>query len=155
MDRAVAQLEKAVQLHSTQAEARYQLGRAYLRAGRNTDAQREFALARELRGQDQQAIQQLTQCEAYLKQNRTEEALALARELAQSQDPEVLLSLGMLLGRNRLHREALPPLERAARLRPSFFEAYLNMGLSLVASREYDRAGRDVERGGSAEPGVL
>ncbi|MCI0625004.1 MAG: tetratricopeptide repeat protein [Acidobacteria bacterium] len=140
VDKAIVHLEKAVEFFPEKPEARFNLGRAYALAGRKLDAEREFDIVRHLRAQQQKAIRDFTQCESFLKQNKIEEALAFARELMHSQDPDLLLNLGMLLGRNRLHREALQPLERAVSLRTSFFEAHYNIGLSLASSKDLTRA---------------
>jgi tetratricopeptide (TPR) repeat protein len=152
LEQAIAYLQKAVELHPDQSDARYQLGRAYALAGRKSDAQREFELARDLKDQDQQMIRELTQCEGYLKQKKTEEALAIARRLGQSQDADLLLSLGMVLGRYGLHHEALAPLHRAASLRPSFFEAHFNIGVSLVASQDFAGAAESLEKAVKLNP---
>src|SRR3954454_1074029 len=71
---AIQNFETAVRMHPDRGEAHYRLGRAYLRAGRTADAQQQFALTKELKSEDQQAIQQLLNCERMLAAGRTEEA---------------------------------------------------------------------------------
>jgi len=137
---AIEYLEKGVQLHPDRGDAHYLLARAYLRAGRNHDARQQFALTNRLKAEDRQAIRDLLECEDYLKQNRAEEALRVARNLAQSSDADVLLALGKTLGQYRQHQDALKVLERAASLQSSFFEAHFNMGLTLAALKDIPRA---------------
>lgn len=140
VDRAIEYLEKGVQVHPDRGDSHYLLARAYLRAGRNKDAEQQFALTTKFKTADRQAMEDLLQCEEYLKRNRPDEALGVSRKLAASADPDVLLALGKMLGQYRLHSDALKVLERAASLQPSFFEAYFNMGVSLVALKEIPRA---------------
>jgi tetratricopeptide (TPR) repeat protein len=137
---AIEMLEKAVRRNPEQGEAHYKLARAYQRAGRNEEAQHEFNRSRELKWQDQEITQLLLQCEEYLKQKKTNEALATVNELVRLQDAQLLSSVGTLLGKYGLQREALEVLEQAIRLEPSLFEAYYNQGATLVAVKEYSRA---------------
>jgi superkiller protein 3 len=137
---AIEYLEKGVHLHPDRGDAHYLLARAYLRAGRNADARQQFALTTRLKAEDREAIRELLECEQYLKQDRVEEALRVARNLAQSSDPDVLLALGRTLGQYRQHPDALKVLERAVSLQSSFFEAQFNMGLTLAALKDVSRA---------------
>ena len=152
LDLAIAHLQKAVKLTPDKSDTRISLGRAYALAGRKSDAQRELGLASALKEREQTAIREFARCETLLKQEKPDEAVAVARELAQSQDPDLLLNLGVLLGRYRLYREALPPLERAASLRPQFFEAYYNIGLSLSSSRDFVRASEALQEAVRLKP---
>jgi Flp pilus assembly protein TadD len=58
---AVAPLERAVKLAPHEAVAHYQLSFAYLRSGREADAQRELALYREAHEQQHQIAQTIRQ----------------------------------------------------------------------------------------------
>jgi Flp pilus assembly protein TadD len=136
LEAAIARLERAVAAAPGLQEARNSLARAYGLAGRPADARREIARARELSARVQQSIRDLGELESLLKSNKAEQAAAIARELARSDDPDLLVNVGMLLGRHGLHREALVPLERAARLRPTLFEAHYNIGLSYASAGE-------------------
>ncbi|MEW5976642.1 MAG: tetratricopeptide repeat protein [Acidobacteriota bacterium] len=149
---AIAVLEKEVRRAPDQGEAHYKLGRAYQRAGRREEAQRELSLARELKWQDQEIVQRLLQSEEHLKQGRTAEASAVATEVAHLQDAELLSSLGQLFGRYGLHREALNFLQQAAVLEPSRFEAHYNQGVSLVAIKEYARAAEVLQEAVKLKP---
>jgi tetratricopeptide (TPR) repeat protein len=140
VERAIEYLEKSVQLHPDRGDAHYLLARAYLRTGRNADARQQFALTTRLKAEDRQAIRDLLECEEYLKQNRVDDALRMARNLAQSRDADVLLALGRTLGQYRQHQDALKVLERAASLQSSFFEAQFNLGLTLAALKDIPRA---------------
>jgi tetratricopeptide (TPR) repeat protein len=133
--RAIDHYERAVKLHPERGDAHYQLARAYQRAGREADARRELETTRKLKGEHQEQIRDLVQCERLLNQNQHAEALALARKLADVRDPDLLISVGSLIGRYGHHRKAFEYLEQAAWLAPSF-EAHFNLAVTLVALKD-------------------
>jgi tetratricopeptide (TPR) repeat protein len=133
--RAINNYERAVKLHPARGDAHYQLARAYQRAGREADARRELETTRDLKGGHQEQIRDLMQCERLLNQNEHAEALALARKLAEVRDPDLLISVGSLIGRYGHHRKAFEYLEQAAWLAPSF-EAHFNLAVTLVALKD-------------------
>jgi tetratricopeptide (TPR) repeat protein len=133
--RAINNYERAVKLHPARGDAHYQLARAYQRAGREADARRELETTRKLKGEHQEQIRDLMQCERLLNQNQHAEALALARKLAEVRDPDLLISVGSLIGRYGHHRKAFEYLEQAAWLAPSF-EAHFNLAVTLVALKD-------------------
>lgn len=137
--RAIQNYERAVKLHPKRGDAHYQLARAYQQAGREAEARREFETTRKLKGEHQEQIRDLMQCERFLNQNRHPEALTLARKLAEVQDPDLLISVGSLIGRYGHYRQALEYLEQAAWLAPSF-EAHFNMAVTLAALKDLPRA---------------
>ena len=137
--RAIAHYEKAVKLHPEWGDAHYQLARAYLRARREAAAQRELDTTRRLKGEHQEQIRDLMQCERLLSQNQHAEALAIARKLADVRDPDLLISVGSLIGRYGHQREASEYLEQAAWLAPSF-EAYFNLAVTMVALKDLPHA---------------
>jgi tetratricopeptide (TPR) repeat protein len=137
--RSIVNYETAVKLHPERGEAHYQLARAYLRARREADAEREFEMTRRLKGEHQEQIRELIECERLLAQKQHPEALALARKLSQVRDPDLLISVGTLLGRYEHHREAFHYLEEAAWLAPSY-EAHFNLAVTLVALKDLPRA---------------
>ena len=153
LDAAIACLERAVRAAPGLQQARNSLVRAYGLAGRGDDARRELDRARELSARAQQSIRDLGQLENLLKANKPEQGAAIARDLARSDDPDLLVNVGMLLGRHGLHREALPPLERAARIRPTLFEAHYNIGLSYVSAGEPATAAAALRRAVELNPG--
>jgi tetratricopeptide (TPR) repeat protein len=137
--RSIDNYETAVKLHPERGEAHYQLARTYLRARREADAEREFETTRRLKGEHQEQIRELIECERLLAQKQHAQALALARKLSQVRDPDLLISVGTLLGRYEHHREAFDYLEEAAWLAPSY-EAHFNLAVTLVALKDLPRA---------------
>jgi tetratricopeptide (TPR) repeat protein len=137
--RAIDHYEIAVKLHPERGDAHYQLARAYLRSARQAEAQREFETTRKLKGEHQDQIRDLMECERLLVQKQDAEALALARTLSRVRDPDLLISAGTLIGRYGHHREASEYLEEAAWLAPSY-EAYFNLAITLIALNDLPRA---------------
>ncbi len=139
LPRAIDHYEMAVKVHPERGDAHYQLARAYQRAGREGEAEREFETTRKLKGEHQDQIRDLMECERLLGQKQHAGALALARKLAQVRDPDLLISVGTLIGRHGHHREAIEYLEDAAWLAPSY-EAHFNLAVTLAALKELPRA---------------
>jgi tetratricopeptide (TPR) repeat protein len=137
--RAIQNYERAVKLHPKRGDAHYQLARAYQRAGRQAEARRELEITRKLKGEHQEQIRDLVECDRLLNQKQYAEALALARKLAEVQDPDLLISVGSLIGRYGHHRQAFEYLEQSAWLAPSF-EAHFNIAVTLVALKDLPRA---------------
>lgn len=140
VEKAVALLEDSVRRNPEQGEVHYLLGRAYQRQGRVNDARREFELAKKWKNKLQHEIRGLVELRVLLKGNELPEALALARQLGASGDPEVMLSTAIALGQSGQHREALPVLERVIELQPASAEAYYNMALARVSLEQPSEA---------------
>jgi protein O-GlcNAc transferase len=145
-------LERALEMRPAEADTHYRLAQAYARAGRKEDADREFAITRRLQGEARRSGQQIMECDALLRTNRVAEALALAKEIGASSDPDILLALGILLGRHNLHREAAVPLRRAVELNPGLFEAHFNLGRSILAAKDHERAIPVLEHAATLRP---
>jgi Flp pilus assembly protein TadD len=101
----------------------YQLGRIYQRLGQTGMARDEFATSERLKAADRRAIEKLLAFSQHLSKNEREPALQIYRELTSDQqaDPDLLVSLGVLLANAGLANEALEP-----------FQAQYNLGLTLL-----------------------
>ena len=130
---AVELLEETVRRWPEQGEYHYLLGQAYQRQGRTADARHEFDLAQRWKNKLQDEIRRLVELRMLLQDKKLDEAAEMAKVLAASGDPDVMLSAAIALGRNGLHGKALPILREVVQVRPRYSEAYYNMALAYVS----------------------
>ena len=130
---AVDLLEETVSRWPEQGESHYLLGQAYQRQGRTLDARHEFELAQRWKNKLQDEIRGLVDLRMLLQNKKLVEADARAKALAESGDPDVMLSAAIALGRNGFHGKALPILNDVVEIRPRYSEAYYNMALAYVS----------------------
>ena len=112
----------------------YQLGRIDQKTGHPAAAREEFASAERLKDASQVAVQHLLALDHAARDRKEDEVTRLRAELLAeaSHGPEILESVGVLLGRTGLYEEAREPLERSVKLDPRSFEANYNLGLTLL-----------------------
>jgi len=112
----------------------YQLGRAYQRLGQPGLARDEFSISERLKSADRQAVEKLLAFSQHLNKGEKEPAISIYQDLIHNQhaDPDVLISLGVLLANAGLENEALEPFRFAADRDPAFFQAQYNRGLTLL-----------------------
>jgi Flp pilus assembly protein TadD len=126
----------------------YLLGKIYRQLGRLGEAQQEFETAERLKRADRVAIQKLTDLSELVRSNQSAEVPKLSRELLDeaSEDPDILMQLGILLGQGGFVHEALRPLQFAAERMPDAFEAHFNLGLTLAKLEQTDKAEASLKR---------
>ncbi|HEY6290032.1 MAG TPA: tetratricopeptide repeat protein [Terriglobia bacterium] len=112
----------------------YQLGKIDQKTGHADAAQEEFASAERLKNISQIAIQHLLALDQAARDQKNAQVDELRAQLLAeaSQDPEILQSAGVLLGRAGLYEQAREPLERSLKLDTHSFEATYNLGLTLL-----------------------
>src|SRR5437773_5939749 len=112
----------------------YQLGRAYQRLGQTGLAREEFATSERLKSADRQAVEKLLAFSQHLNKGEKELAVQIYRDLTSDPhaDPDLLISLGVLLANAGLENEALEPFRIASDRNPAFFQAQYNRGLTLL-----------------------
>ena len=89
-----------------------------------------------------------------MNDGRFDEAAGLYGEMlkARPNDPGLLMNLGMALAMAGREAEAIDPLERAIRLRPSLGPAHMFLGSSYLALGEPEKAVAPLERAAAARP---
>jgi tetratricopeptide (TPR) repeat protein len=112
----------------------YQLGRIDQKTGHPAASREEFASAERLKEVSQVAVEHLLALDRAARDGKKDEVVQWRAQLLAeaSQDPEILESAGVLLGRAGLYEGAREPLERSVKLDPSSFEANYNLGLTLL-----------------------
>ena len=149
---AVDLLEETVSRWPEQGESHYLLGQAYQRQGRTADARHEFELAQRWKNKLQDEIRGLVDLRMLLQNKKLVEADARAKALAESGDPDVMLSAAIALGRNGFHGKALPILNDVVEIRPRYSEAYYNMALAYVSMERPADAVPNLERAVDLRP---
>lgn len=149
---AIDLLEETVQRWPEQGETHYLLGQAYQRQGRTADARHEFELAQRWKNKLQDEMRGLVELRMLLQNKKLAEADARAKALAESGDPDVMLSAAIALGRNGLHGKALPILRKVAGIRPRYSEAYYNMALAYVSMERPEDAVPNLEKAVDLRP---
>ena len=137
---AVRLLEETVRRWPEQGESHYLLGRAYQRLGRTEEARYEFELSERWKNKLHNEMQDLIDLAVLLQNKKHFDAAAKARSLAESGDPDVMLSTAVALGRHGFHGEALPILKRVVEASPRYPEAYYNMALAHVSLQRPEEA---------------
>jgi tetratricopeptide (TPR) repeat protein len=134
LEKAREQIEAALRQSPWESSLYYQLGKIDQRTGHRASAQEDFASAQRLKNVSQEVVQKLVALDQALANHETDKIDGLRSEILvrASRDPEILQSMGVLLGRAGRYDEALEVLERCVRLDPSSFEAQYNLGLTLL-----------------------
>ena len=133
-EKARGSIEAALRETPWDSSLYYQLGRIDQETGHPSAAREEFASAERLKEVSQVAVQHLLALDHAARDRKQDEVIRWRTELLAeaSQDPEILESAGVLLGRAGLYEGAREPLERSVRLDPHSFEANCNLGLTLL-----------------------
>jgi tetratricopeptide (TPR) repeat protein len=152
--KALQSLEQAVQQYPLDGALHYRLGQIYKQEGKPKEAARAFETAARLKQTDQSSIQKTLDLSVALQNKQVEQVLKLRGELLQqaSEDPEILIRTGVLLGEGGYYRESIEPLQLAAKLLPASFEAYSNLGLSLARLEETTQAEAALRRALELQP---
>jgi len=138
-------LRKAAVSDPRDFRVHYRLARALQQAGRNDEAEAEYALSTKLRDSYNETARQSVDCSQALRGRPLAEARELCQRIFDPNDPDKLTTLGMLYGENGKYEEAIEPLRRAATLDPDSFEIYHNLGLTYFRLKRYADARSPLE----------
>jgi protein O-GlcNAc transferase len=152
LEKASHWLQKATEATPRDFRVHDHLARAFLKAGRRADAEKEYALSAELRGGYNEAARQALTCSHELETRPLEEARVTCRSLFDPNDPDKLTTLGMLFGQHGDYLEAIEPLQQAAQLDPESFEIHHNLGLTYFRLRRYAEARAPLEKATGLRP---
>jgi tetratricopeptide (TPR) repeat protein len=132
--KALDLVQRALQMTPWESSLHYQLARIYQKTGRLNEAKEEFDATNRLKQSDQTSIQKLLDIFMAIQESKPDRVSSLRQELlAQtSRDPEIMHSLGLLLGKNGYYAEAREPLGLAAQMMPESYDAHYNLGLTLM-----------------------
>ena len=132
--KALEMVQRGLQATPWESSLHYQLARIYQQTGHPKEAKEEFDATNRLKQSDQASIQRLLDLSVAIQDKNSERVIALRQEfLAQTpRDPEIMHSLGLLLGKHGLYAEAAEPLTVAAQMMPQYYDAQYNLGLTLM-----------------------
>lgn len=134
IQKAREQIEAALKQEPWEGSLYYQLGRIDQRSHHAALAREEFAAASRLKNVDQASIRRLLALFQAVQNHQTDRVEELRAQLLESasKDPEILDSVGVLLGKGGFYSGALEPLQSSLRLAPDSFESNYNLGLTLL-----------------------
>ncbi len=145
-------LEQAAKLMPRDYRVHYRLARAYSTAGRDEDANREYALYNRLRDAHKNTETAARECTSALRSGPPATARDICHRIYDPNDPEKLTLLGQLFGDAGDFTDALPPLQRAVQLDPGSFEAWHNLGLTFFRLQRYRDAREPLQRAVALRP---
>jgi tetratricopeptide (TPR) repeat protein len=145
-------LERAAQAAPRDYRVHYRLGRAYAAAGRSSDAEREYGIYNQLRGEHKGTETQARACNEALSKQSAADARETCRRMFDPNDPEKLVLMAQLLGEHGAFDEAIDPLERAVKLDPGSFDAWHDLGLTYFRMKRYADARQPLEKAVALRP---
>lgn len=116
------------------------LARAYQKLGRGKEAEKEFAETRRLHDYYLEGSAAIGRCRAWLVQQKIEEAWNLCRALADTDDVDKIVAIGMLFGQAEQFRQAIQVWEKAAELDPDSSEIQYNLALTCFHLKDARQA---------------
>jgi len=149
---AIRSLRKAIDLKPEDSRAHFLLARVYQKAGRRADAKEQFAFSEQLRSADKERARDILACDNALDSLDRKSAIERCRELLDGADPVKLVSLGIALGKRRIHEPAIEPFRKAALLDPEDFEPHYNLGLTYFRMKDYAAARGPLETAVALRP---
>ncbi len=145
-------LKKAAELMPHDFRVPDHVARVYMKAGRRSEAEQQFALSASLRERYNEASHEGIDCVHELTTRPLAEARTTCQKLFDPSDPDKLVTLGMIYGKTEHYAESLEPFEQAARLDPDSFEIQYNLGLSYFRLKRYADARRPLEKAVALRP---
>ena len=128
------------------------LARVYTKTERREEAEKQFAVAANLRQSVDEASRQGIECVQSLQTRPLEEARAVCQKLFDPTDPDRLATLGLIYGKEGLHADALAAFLQAGRLDPDSFEIQHDLGLSYFRLKRYADARKPLEEAVARRP---
>lgn len=145
-------LKKAAELMPRDFRVPDHLARVYMKQGRRAEAEEQFALSALRREHYNEGSHQGVDCAHEITSRPFEKAHITCERLFDPNDPDKLVTLGMLYGQYGHYAEALDPFERASRLDPDSFEIQHNLGLSYFRLKRYAEARGPLQKAVAMRP---
>jgi len=145
-------LERAARLTPRDYRVHYRLARAYSSAGREQDADREYALYSQFQNEHKNTEDAARACTEALRTQPQSAAREVCYRMFDPNDPEKLTLLGQLLGDGGAYTLALDPLQRAVGLDPNSFAAWHDLGLTYFRLQRYADARAPLEKAVALRP---
>jgi Flp pilus assembly protein TadD len=142
LSKAMTTAQRALQQTPADGSLHFQLAKIYQKIGRDAEAQAEFETSERLNRADRDSIRELHELSEAIEAGQKERAIEMRDRMIDqfTGKPELLSSLGILLGDKGLYDEALQPLRLATQLEPNSYEAQFNLGFNLLKLGQYSEA---------------
>ena len=138
--RAIPVLQKQVNFNPRDFRAHYLMARAYVKADRPKEAEREFEQSERLHRYYLIGKQQLRGCREHLAAGRRDQAWSDCGSALKTDDIDKLVAIGMLFGEFHDYDHALTALERARTLDPESPEINYDIGFTYFQQKQYSQA---------------
>ncbi len=138
--RAIPVLQKQVNFNPRDFRAHYLMARAYVKADRPKEAEREFEQSERLHRYYLTGKQQLRRCREQLAVGRRDQAWSDCGSALETDDIDKLVAVGMLFGEFHEYDHALTTLERARTLDPDSPEINYDIGFTYFQRKQYSQA---------------
>ena len=152
LDQAIRFLEVSVRARPEDGSVHYLLARAYQQKGRAAQAKIEFDAAARWKAKFRDDMISLSGLRSALAANNQAEAEARTRELAGSNDSDILLASATALGQAGLHQEAVPFLSKTISLNPAIPEAHYDLARAYIALDNRSAAMPELEKAVEIKP---
>ncbi|HLN01337.1 MAG TPA: tetratricopeptide repeat protein [Bryobacteraceae bacterium] len=133
-------LRQAMPQNSRDARIHQLLARAFLKTGRNGEAEREFAETRRLHDYYQDVSTAIGRCRAQLVLQNVAEGWKLCRPLLDTDDVDKVVAIGMLFGKFEDYAHAREAWEKAVALDADSSEVQYNLGLTCFHLKDLRHA---------------
>ena len=153
LDEAIRSLQSSVKARPEDGSLHYLLARAYKQKGRTADAKLEFSAAARWKAKfstDMTSLSELRQ--ALAKKNETE-AVAHMRDLASSNDTDILMASATALGQAGLHQQAVEFLNKTITLNAAIPEAHYDLARAYIDLDNRASAQPELEKAVAMKPG--
>ena len=138
--RAIPVLQKQVNFNPRDFRAHYLIARAYVKAGRPKEAEREFEQSERLRRYYLAGKRELLGCREQLATGHSDQAWSDCGSALKTDDIDKLVAVGMLFGEFHDYNHALAAFERARTLDPDSPEINYNIGFTYFYQKQYSQA---------------
>ncbi|HSM76176.1 MAG TPA: tetratricopeptide repeat protein, partial [Bryobacteraceae bacterium] len=152
LDQAIRFLEVSVRARPEDGSVHYLLARAYQQKGRAAQAKIEFDAAARWKAKFRDDMISLSGLRSALAANNQAEAEARTRELAGSNDSDILLASATALGQAGLHQEAVPFLSKTISLNSAIPEAHYDLARAYIALDNRSAAMPELEKAVEIKP---
>ena len=138
-------LKNAANLTPRDSRVEFQLSKVYREQGREQEAKEALARSEELRQHDEDNSRLKLECVQKLDQGLREEARPICEKLYDSDNADVLTSLGTIYGRHGEFEGALKCFRRAAELQPQSPQTQYNLALTYYQMNNFADARAPLE----------
>jgi tetratricopeptide (TPR) repeat protein len=153
LDEAIRFLQSSVTARPEDGSLHYLLARAYKQKGRTADAKLEFSAAARWKAKIRTDMTSLSALRLSLAQKNQTEAISHMRDLATSNDTDILMASATTLGQAGLHQEASQFLNKAITLNATIPEAHYDLARAYIDLDDRALAEPELEKAVALKPG--